>query len=827
MADLTAGQNYQCVSNPGPLNATGVGTQADGVTPGDSYEFRVRADLSDGLVTGWADQAYDAPIAPAPTVTASMVTVDYGDGYGDGGTSTFLRLAWDGLTAVDAGESVQVEVQGTPYPGTQWRGLEITDDDYYGLPGVQGYADNPGVFGAGDYTYRLRGVGPGGLVTAWSDPTSAVAVGDVGDAGPALTLSSTDTTVTATRPTGSELWMQAGDQPYGPVLLGEPLPGDLSPYGTDDEQAGTTAITVTGLTPGTTYYFVAGQPLDADDPTELLYTRSSVATTGTAPVPAVPLPNAPTDLVATLTGDETVFLHWVDHSTDEDGFDIYRSADPTFQTGVDPIATGVDANQYTDTLPDDTTTYYYRVYAYKAAAAAAATTAGSLPPAKPARPGDSTGHADTQDGGIRLQTVLFGGDVNRSGTGGSTVNLSGSQPVLRDNGKGAYAGPQWDDANANGTIDGGPSRYLDDVIDPGTNDLTKEHEFPVSYERTNGAVPGTASGQYQWTGIIATPTFAFAGLLGGALWVVRGQSNVTGIRGTTIAFGPAQLSQAGNHLSAVAYANQPLPDSIQSELMKIDWQVSFDGGKTWQKLGVGHSEDWLYVTGGPAPQAFETELWLGCTGANGQQPGSQAADDGVVKGIWGTFAGPANVTRIDGKPLTYYKDWTIQNTTAASLLKGLDGQCGSWSDLLWQCIAQQGAKTSKTVYIRATAIGGYGIAIDNFAGLKGSMSSPSINISTNSAGDPWNSTGYTWSSTSVNDLSGIPGQNTSNPLSMFGNHQFIENDGIYYDPSYGVTYASPDDFASKAVAGFWRKSGKYYYFWTIGKGQIVFSPQAH
>ena len=626
---------------------------------------------------------------------------------------------------------------------------------------------------------------------------------------------------------------EAGSDPAGTTY--DYYRGGESPVGT----ATAADFPVDPVAPGTRFYadvyMSNGSDIEADGSTPYggRFGVGSASVVIGPPDPARPA--SPTGLVATLTGADAVSLHWADNSADEDGFDVYRSADPAFATDVDLVTTtGADQNQYTDTLPDDTTTYYYEVYSHADAGAGADADAAATPMMVPASPqatrvtgpvpraGDSANDTAGQQGGIRLQAVQFGSSVNFSGSTRSAVNASQTQSISRDNGTGAYSGPQWDDVNADGTIQGGPSTYLDGTIDPGTNGVTNEHDWPVSYERTDG-VASLSGTKYEWTGMIATPTFAFAGVLGGALWVVRGASNVVGIRGTDITFGEAQLTASGpGQLSAVAYANQPLPDTIQSEQMKIDWQVSFDGGKTWVELAVGKSQNWLYVTGGPASGAFETELWLGCS-ATDLSPGSQSQDDAVVNKIWGKFAGPANVVRVDSKPLSYYKSWTTSNHTAASLLQSLDGQCGSWANLFLDCIKEQGAATSNTAFVKATPTNpNYGMAIKNFNGLTGTLDHPSVNISSTAGWECYNAKGYLWSAAQVTDAVGVAGQNNTDPLSMFYNHQFIKNDDTYYDPSYGITYTSPDDFASKAVAGLWRNTGKKFYFWTIGGSQIVF-----
>lgn len=76
--------------------------------------------------------------------------------------------------------------------------------------------------------------------------------------------------------------------------------------------------------------------------------------------PAVP--TAPTNLVATADGHDTIDLAWDDNSDDETGFRIEVSADgSTGWTEVDTIA--ADSESYSAEGLDAETTYYFRVFA--------------------------------------------------------------------------------------------------------------------------------------------------------------------------------------------------------------------------------------------------------------------------------------------------------------------------------------------------------------------------------------------------------------------------------------------------------------------------------
>ncbi len=51
---------------------------------------------------------------------------------------------------------------------------------------------------------------------------------------------------------------------------------------------------------------------------------------------------------------------------------------------------------------------------------------------------------------------------------------------------------------------------------------------------------------------------------------------------------------------------------------------------------------------------------------------------------------------------------------------------------------------------------------------------------------------------------GLPGQNSPDPESVFTFHEITFINNTYYDPSYGLTYASLDQMTQEDVAGFFR-----------------------
>ena len=62
---------------------------------------------------------------------------------------------------------------------------------------------------------------------------------------------------------------------------------------------------------------------------------------------------------------------------------------------------------------------------------------------------------------------------------------------------------------------------------------------------------------------------------------------------------------------------------------------------------------------------------------------------------------------------------------------------------------------------------------------------------------------YVWGDiVDVSDADGVPGQNTTNPLSIFSVHALMKINGSYYDPSYGTKFTNLQQWEDQSVAGF-------------------------
>jgi fibronectin type 3 domain-containing protein len=112
-------------------------------------------------------------------------------------------------------------------------------------------------------------------------------------------------------------------------------------------------LTDTGLTNGSSYYYV----VTAAD-TSLNQSGHSAEVSAT---PQATIPEIPTGLSA-RAGDSSVLLDWADNGEpDLAGYKVYRSV--TSGGGYTPVASGVTTSAYTDTTANNGTRYYYVVTA--------------------------------------------------------------------------------------------------------------------------------------------------------------------------------------------------------------------------------------------------------------------------------------------------------------------------------------------------------------------------------------------------------------------------------------------------------------------------------
>ncbi len=259
----------------------------------------------------------------------------------------------------------------------------------------------------------------------------------------------------------------------------------------------------------------------------------------------------------------------------------------------------------------------------------------------------------------------------------------------------------------------------------------------------------------------------------------------------------------------------------------IQWQVSFDGGSTWQAAGTSTNAIYVCLTG-PGPTPYRTVVHLACS-----KDGASTVDQAVAN-TWDLVKGRSvckwnQATESYDIPLYYYKPGTTfaENFTTIPLLLNNaknTGQCGAWAKLLQSAWALNGAKQNanekeSSFYTEATPKFNDAFWVTSWGKIPASgclfdFQSPVFDMM------PYPPSGqygyYDTLGINMKNEASIPGQNSNADApsqKVFINHQFIKYtklDGTfaYYDPSYGVTYSGATkadceaDFQSVALVGF-------------------------
>jgi hypothetical protein len=272
-------------------------------------------------------------------------------------------------------------------------------------------------------------------------------------------------------------------------------------------------------------------------------------------------------------------------------------------------------------------------------------------------------------------------------------------------------------------------------------------------------------------------------------------------------------------LPATALAGAFPKDNISAySPLTMTWQVSLDGGTTWQAAGTSTNPVYVIlakpINDGHTPVNFVTVAKLSCTYGAGA-----TSNDTAVPKIFGAFTG-LNVKRADGTPLKYYGDYLTRNTTTAKLLSTGVGQCGSFTGLFLDMLKIQGIGQAKYEIISPkNGANGFLVKSWTFGAAKSSGNPLYPYLNYTMLGVPFRKTnGYQFAFADVTRspmaADQIKGQNNADPAADFNNHQvamYTDAGGTttYYDPSYGKTFTSLDDFNTKAIAGFFQHLPAY------------------
>ena len=332
--------------------------------------------------------------------------------------------------------------------------------------------------------------------------------------------------------------------------------------------------------------------------------------------------------------------------------------------------------------------------------------------------------------------------------GGNTINIK------KDDGSGSYTKPHWTASSTNNS--------------------------PVAY--VSGNAPSVSA------------SFTFACANAPSFVYLRGKASDS----VTFASQKVTLTSTSGNVYKFDY-----PETVGSHVFKseevrffkpfvINWQVSFDNGANWGN--IGETKNTLYVLY-KTPQAeageflwFHTVFDLSCRNAQYKNN-----DKDIIAAIWTEFTDHI-VLNYNDDSLFYYKNLGTVYVKLAELLKFKDAECYTFAQLFLAAIKIQGIiRTNNYVNIAASgnACGSLKITtfiVKNWEFIKPVNSAPCSDFAYSGKG-------------SIKKLPGIPGSCTITPASNFGNHQIAKIDGVYYDPSYGVSFKTLDEVKLNSLSG--------------------------
>jgi hypothetical protein len=214
---------------------------------------------------------------------------------------------------------------------------------------VMAYEDGQ-VDGVSLYCYRVRAVGAGG--TTPSSYSAAACHQSAPPDAPSLPMATAGFaqvdvawTDNSDDEAGFEVWASTSG-PAGTFTLVATVAANV------------TAYNATGLQDGAEYCYrvrAVGPKGQAS-----AFTSTVCATT---PVPSSPPPAAPTDLTAAVSGSTAISLDWTDHASDEQGFEIWRSASGAAGVYAPIDTVGANATSANDAGLTSGAEYCYQVRA--------------------------------------------------------------------------------------------------------------------------------------------------------------------------------------------------------------------------------------------------------------------------------------------------------------------------------------------------------------------------------------------------------------------------------------------------------------------------------
>lgn len=280
--------------------------------------------------------------------------------------------------------------------------------------------------------------------------------------------------------------------------------------------------------------------------------------------------------------------------------------------------------------------------------------------------------------------------------------------------------------------------------------------------------------------------------------------------------------------------------------LRTTWEFSLDRRSAWVNVEGQSSNEAYVVWRKPVPEIGRGYGWgykrhhslfhIVCSAFHNHFISDSSA---MINKVWSLFdrqywiqdsINPRLYRKVDGLRLAYYRNYTDPATTTEELLKFGTGQCTSFSWLFRDLLRLQGSSNyddrnscsitpadsiqlctrNRRMYrypyikflVKNWRLGGdRDTTYSPYATCTYNTMPYFMVVATNGnpttmptlGGTDSNGQSYYLIYTSTDSL-GISGQNSKNPESYFNYHMIVKINNIYYDPSYGVIYHSPNDF---------------------------------
>lgn len=384
---------------------------------------------------------------------------------------------------------------------------------------------------------------------------------------------------------------------------------------------------------------------------------------------------------------------------------------------------------------------------------------------------------------VRVQSLVF-----KAKPGFGSIH-----PVIKERGLGSYPSTHWED---NSTPLDGDADDLSYAPTPPADKTDKK--APVCFVRAST--------------MRVDVSFKLAATVEATTAMVKG----TGPGGLVFETSAPIAVPAGDEVTVTdLVCSGALPDEIKYyESFEIEWEVKLGGA---DYLPAGTTRNVVYLlrdTPKVGVPLYHTIVHLSCK--YGQTASDHDDRDVVTPKMFEAFTGTKSVKQvaIEGewpeRELRYYKPKAnAVPGDAVELLKdssGGNGQCTTFAALFIRMLHVHGIDyANELVLAEATASDGFFVKQWTpvpGAGKSGNPNYPYLNVPNGN----WPYANvltdlHDWKFYQVADATGLPGQNSSDPNSIFGRHVFVRiadagQNVTYYDPSYGVTYASKDAFAA-------------------------------